>query len=94
MAVAGTTPEDQPSSVHCRDWTKRSRRGHAARADAPAGLNANAFHESWIGPLKRECLNHFVCFNLAYRDHILRGGPIKITATLTRESGTADILDL
>ena len=34
--------------------------------------NANAFAESWIGSLKRECLDHFVCFSRKHLDHILR----------------------
>ncbi|TWT45067.1 hypothetical protein RAS1_14880 [Phycisphaerae bacterium RAS1] len=34
--------------------------------------DANASIESWIGSLKRECLNHFLCFSLAHLDHILR----------------------
>ncbi|MCA9253898.1 MAG: integrase core domain-containing protein [Phycisphaerales bacterium] len=34
--------------------------------------NANAFAESWIGSLKRECLDHFVCFSRGHLDHILR----------------------
>lgn len=32
--------------------------------------DANAFAESWIGSLKRECLNHFLCFSLGHLDHI------------------------
>ena len=32
--------------------------------------DANAFSESWIGTLKRECLNHFLCFSLGHLDHI------------------------
>jgi len=34
--------------------------------------NANAYAESWVGSVKRECLNHFVCFGLGHLDHILR----------------------
>lgn len=33
---------------------------------------ANAFAESWIGSLKRECLNHFLCFSLKHLDHIVQ----------------------
>ena len=33
---------------------------------------ANAFAESWIGTLKRECLNHFCCFNLRHLDYIIQ----------------------
>jgi len=33
---------------------------------------ANAFAESWIGSLKRECLNHFLCFGLNHLDHIVQ----------------------
>ena len=32
--------------------------------------NANAFAEAWIAVLKRECLNHFICFSLCHTDHI------------------------
>ena len=32
--------------------------------------DANAFAESWIGSIKRECLNHFTCFSLGHLDHI------------------------
>ncbi|NOT01744.1 MAG: transposase [Phycisphaerales bacterium] len=32
--------------------------------------DANAFAESWIGSLKRECLNYFVCFSLRHLDYI------------------------
>ena len=34
--------------------------------------NANAFAEAWIGALKRECLDHFLCFGLGHLDHIVR----------------------
>jgi putative transposase len=33
---------------------------------------ANCYAESWIGTLKRECLNHFFCFGLRHRDHIVQ----------------------
>ncbi|MBI1336410.1 MAG: transposase [Phycisphaera sp.] len=33
---------------------------------------ANCYAESWIGALKRECLNHFVCFGLRHFDHIVQ----------------------
>ncbi len=34
--------------------------------------NANAFAEAWIGSIKRECLNHFMCFSLKHLDHIVQ----------------------
>jgi len=33
---------------------------------------ANCFAESWIGSLKRECLNMFFCFSLGQLDHIVQ----------------------
>ena len=36
-------------------------------------LDANAFAETWIGALKRKCLNHFLCFSLGHLDHIGQG---------------------
>ena len=33
---------------------------------------ANCFAESWIGSLKRECLNYFLCFDFDQLDYILR----------------------
>ena len=33
---------------------------------------ANCFAESWIGSLKRECLNFFLCFSLGQLDHIVQ----------------------
>ena len=33
---------------------------------------ANSFAESWIGSLKRECLNTFLCFGLRQLDHIVQ----------------------
>jgi putative transposase len=38
----------------------------------PRCPQANAFAENWIGGLKRECLNFFVCFSLPQLDHIVR----------------------
>jgi putative transposase len=32
--------------------------------------DANAFAEAWIGALKRECLDHFLCFSLGHLNHI------------------------
>jgi len=32
--------------------------------------DANAFAEAWIGAIKRECLNHFMCFSLGHLNHI------------------------
>lgn len=34
--------------------------------------DANAFIESWIGTIKRECLNHFMCFGLRHLEFIAR----------------------
>lgn len=34
--------------------------------------NANAYAESWIATLKRECLNYFACFSLRHVDHIVQ----------------------
>jgi putative transposase len=32
--------------------------------------DANAFAEAWIGGLKRESLDYFICFSLGHLDHI------------------------
>ena len=32
--------------------------------------DANAFAESFIGTLRKECLNHFTCFSLSHLNHI------------------------
>ncbi|MHC4697859.1 MAG: integrase core domain-containing protein [Planctomycetota bacterium] len=34
--------------------------------------DANAFAEAWIGALKREALNYFLCFSLGHLNHISR----------------------
>jgi len=40
--------------------------------DTPiAAPNCNAYSESWIANLKRECLNWFTCFSLGHLDHIV-----------------------
>jgi putative transposase len=65
--------------VHDRD-TKFSAGFHRVLANAGVSYvktpllapGANAFAESWIGTLKRECLNHFLCFSLGHLDHITR----------------------
>lgn len=33
--------------------------------------DANAYAEAWVGSVKRECLDHFVCFGRGHLDHIL-----------------------
>ena len=33
--------------------------------------NANAFVESWVASIKRECLSHFMCFSRSHLDHIV-----------------------
>ena len=38
----------------------------------PRAPKANAFVESFIGTLKRECLNHFMCFSEDQLDYIVR----------------------
>jgi len=65
--------------VHDRD-TKFSVGFHRVLANAGASYvktpllapDANAFAERWIGTLKRECLNHFLCFSLGPLEHITR----------------------
>lgn len=34
--------------------------------------NLNAYCEAWIGSVKRECLNYFLCFGLCHLDYLLR----------------------
>ena len=34
--------------------------------------NANAYAESWVATLKRECLGYFVCFSLRHVDYIVQ----------------------
>ncbi|MCG8408914.1 MAG: integrase core domain-containing protein, partial [Phycisphaerales bacterium] len=33
--------------------------------------NANAFVESWVASIKRECLSQFMCFSRSHLDHIV-----------------------
>jgi putative transposase len=35
-------------------------------------LQTNSFAESWIGSMKRECLNLLFCFGLRQLDHIVQ----------------------
>ena len=34
--------------------------------------NSNAFAEAWVATVRRECLNHFVCFSRRHLDHIVQ----------------------
>ncbi|MEM6552676.1 MAG: hypothetical protein AAF750_11185 [Planctomycetota bacterium] len=34
--------------------------------------NANAYDESRIATVRRECLDHFACFSLGHFDHLLQ----------------------
>jgi hypothetical protein len=54
------------------NWRAIGGFGLPLRRRCSAAHDANAFVESWIGSLKRECLNHFVCFSLGHLDHITR----------------------
>jgi putative transposase len=36
----------------------------------PVAPNANAFAEAWIGSIKRECLDYFLCFSLGHLDYL------------------------
>ena len=38
---------------------------------APRAPNQNAFVERWIGSLRHECLNRFICFGQEHLDHIV-----------------------
>lgn len=38
---------------------------------APRAPNQNAFVERWIGSLKHECLNRFICFGRGHLDYIV-----------------------
>jgi len=63
--------------IHDRDkkfsfaWQRMLFRAGVRRVRTPLlAPDANAFVESWIGSLKRECLNHFLCFSLGHLDHV------------------------
>ena len=34
--------------------------------------NANAYAESWIATVRRECLDHFACVGLGHVDHLVQ----------------------
>ena len=65
--------------IHDRDskfteaFDDHFRRDDGGPALTPYGAPiANCFVESWIGSLKRECLNHFFCFALRQLDHTVQ----------------------
>ena len=65
--------------IHDRDtkFTKAfdehfRRKGGGPVLTPPGAPIANCFAESWIGHLKRECLNHLFCFSLGQLDHIVQ----------------------
>ncbi|MCK4276012.1 MAG: integrase core domain-containing protein, partial [Phycisphaerae bacterium] len=65
--------------IHDRDskfteaFDEHFRRGDGGAVLTPYGAPiANSFVESWIGSLKRECLNHFFCFSLRQLDHVVQ----------------------
>jgi putative transposase len=59
----GSAPEGQSSGQFYNAGIKRVRTPLLAP-------DANAFVEAWIGTIKRECLNHFICFGLRHLDYI------------------------
>ena len=65
--------------IHDRDtkFTKRFDRILLSEGLKPAKLpirspNLNAYCESWLGSLKRECLDHFVVFGRRHLDYLIR----------------------
>ena len=50
-------------------WSLPNRGARVIRTPAEAP-NANAFAESWVATVKRECLNYFMCFSLGHLNHI------------------------
>jgi len=65
--------------IHDRDtkfteaFDEHFRRHDGGPVRTPYGAPiANSFVESWIGGLKRECLNLFFCFSLRQLDHIVQ----------------------
>jgi len=80
---AGMWAEDEGINlrflIHDRDskfseaFDEHFRRDDGGPVRTPPGAPiANCYAESWIGSLKRECLNHFFCFNLKLVDHIVQ----------------------
>ena len=45
--------------------------GVSIEPTAPRAPNQNAFVERWIGSIRYECLNRFICFGLVHVDHIV-----------------------
>ncbi len=45
--------------------------GVSIEPTAPRAPNQNVFVERWIGSLKYESLNRFICFGLGHLDHIV-----------------------
>ncbi|MEM7519376.1 MAG: transposase, partial [Planctomycetota bacterium] len=43
----------------------------AVEPTSPRSPNQNAFVERWIGSIKGECLNRFICFGLKHLDYLV-----------------------
>ena len=57
----------------CHDFDRLFRDAGTRIVKSPVRApNANAFAESWVGSVKREVLNHFICFGRGHLDYILQ----------------------
>jgi len=60
-------------SKFTKEFDEHFRRDDGGSVLTPVGAPiANCFAESWIGHLKRECLNTIFCFSLRQLDHIVQ----------------------
>lgn len=72
--------EELPVRVLVRDKDFKYSRGFdkvfeeadvAVEPTSPRSPNQNAFVERWIGSIKGECLNRFICFGLRHLDYLV-----------------------
>ena len=64
--------EDRASKFTAAFDEHFKRKDGGAVLTPPGAPIANCFAESWIGSLKRECLNLLLCFGLRQLDHIVQ----------------------